>query len=475
MNDVLAAPTTCFQRARRRVRQHRMLSSTWRGYDGLNRLTESKDGANVVQGSYAYDKTGNRTTAGRLVTTMGLDCTGMQPGEPCTPTEPVSMWTTENYTYAAGSHRLNYQGTTERRYDAVGNTIWIGPMPVSGPGDPPPSGGGETESASYEGTLQVADDGPPGDSAGDPARSFVYDASNRLRSLSVDGEFAVGYRYTGLGERVYRNGGTTTVHTVFDEQGRWRGDYDTSGLLIQEAVYLDGLPVGLIARVNGHDLLYYVQPDALGTPRVVIDPTRDAAVWRWDLDTDAFGNAKPNEDPDGDGIAFVFDQRFPGQQYDSATGFNYNYFRDYDPTTGRYVQSDPIGLDGGISTFSYINGNPMDSIDSYGLQSGPGVFDQINIYGLRGNGEKDYTNHFNVRFPNTITGSIALFKKRIKERVCAKRSRVTSVEGMTDKFSTVDIPEPDMSRFGDAPQSFVERNFYLGRFQLMTRTYLKIA
>ncbi|MBP6748534.1 MAG: RHS repeat protein [Xanthomonadaceae bacterium] len=349
------------------------------GYDGLNRLIEAKDAANTLWQSYHYDKTGNRLSAGRLTVQQNEDCPAS--GDPCTPLPPTTLWTTESDTYAADSHRLTYQGTTERRYDNAGNTIWIGPLPVSGPGDPPPSGGGETESASYEGTLQVADDGGPGDSAGgaagDPTRSFVYDASNRLRSLSVDGEFAMGYRYTGLGERVYRNGGTTTVHTVFDEAGRWRGDYDASGLLIQEAVYLDGLPVGLIARVNGHDVLYYVQPDALGTPRVVIDPTRDVAVWRWDLDTDAFGNDKPNEDPDGDGIAFVFDQRFPGQQYDSATGFNYNYFRDYDASTGRYVQSDPIGLDGGVNTYSYVSGNALAAVDPFGLLiTFPGNMDQ---------------------------------------------------------------------------------------------------
>ncbi len=95
----------------------------------------------------------------------------------------------------------------------------------------------------------------------------------------------------------------------------------------------------------------------------MIDPVRDVAIWRWDLKGEAFGTTAPDQDPDKDGTAFVFDMRFPGQRYDALSGLNQNYFRDYEPGTGRYVQSDPIGLEGGISTFSYVDSYPLNNYD----------------------------------------------------------------------------------------------------------------
>jgi RHS repeat-associated protein len=58
--------------------------------------------------------------------------------------------------------------------------------------------------------------------------------------------------------------------------------------------------------------------------------------------------------------------RFQGQQFDEETGLHYNYFRDYDPATGRYLQQDPIGLEGGINTYSYANADPNKYIDPTG-------------------------------------------------------------------------------------------------------------
>ena len=71
----------------------------------------------------------------------------------------------------------------------------------------------------------------------------------------------------------------------------------------------------------------------------------------WEAEYEPFGKATVNEDPDGDGKLVTNNLRFPGQYYDAETGLHYNYHRDYDPVTGRYLQPDPIGLLGGLNPY----------------------------------------------------------------------------------------------------------------------------
>jgi len=89
-------------------------------------------------------------------------------------------------------------------------------------------------------------------------------------------------------------------------------------------------------------------------------------VWR--VDHRPFGEASVDEDPDGDGKQVILNLRFPGQYFDKETGLHYNYFRDYHPGIGRYLEPDPIGFNGEPNLYVYASANPISNVDVFGLE-----------------------------------------------------------------------------------------------------------
>ncbi|MCZ6659283.1 MAG: RHS domain-containing protein [Gammaproteobacteria bacterium] len=150
-------------------------------------------------------------------------------------------------------------------------------------------------------------------------------------------------------------GSADTTHFVYDQGGRLIGEYDATGTPIAEYVYLADQP---LAMLRG-GAIYYYHTDHLGTPQALSDQDR-RLVWRADYT------------PFGDTMILVNEienpLRFPGQYFDAETGLHYNYFRFFDPTTGRYIRPDPIGLAGGVNMFGYVNANPIRFSDSSGLE-----------------------------------------------------------------------------------------------------------
>lgn len=235
---------------------------------------------------------------------------------------------TSNYTYAMDSHRLTKVGTVNRSYDAAGNTL-----------------------------------------STTATKTFIYDDRGRMAQYLASGVVSRTYEYNGRGERVAKRIAatpTSSVFFVYDEVGRLLGEYNSSGARIKEYVWLDDTLVAVLAS-HASSLYQYVLTDHLGTPRAVVHPVSNAIIWRWDLTGSAFGEHAAQNNPDGANGNYVFNLRYPGQYFDSESGLHYNYFRDYDAGTGRYVQSDPIGLRGGISTYSYVSQNPIGFIDPSGL------------------------------------------------------------------------------------------------------------
>ncbi|UUZ65161.1 hypothetical protein LP417_11255 [Polaromonas sp. P1-6] len=261
----------------------------------------------------------------------------------------------------------------------------------------------------------------------DGLRSFDYDEANRLAKVKLlkDGEEAsINYLHNGLGQRVFKgepqaesyqpneaelgqdfiswlkknfqwlfaqaqaNSSLGSAYVYGDEQlPEWAvlGDYDNgsaTGKGRTEYIWLpteagDTIPVGMYR--NGK--FFAIHTDHLGTPRLITNE-QNQPVWQWPYS--AFGNNQPTgvlkatANPKAamtnqpvllraTNPGTEFDLRFPGQIADSEAGQFYNYFRTYDPKTGRYLQFDPIGLHGGLNRINYADQNALSRIDPRGL------------------------------------------------------------------------------------------------------------
>jgi RHS repeat-associated protein len=158
----------------------------------------------------------------------------------------------------------------------------------------------------------------------------------------------------------------SAVAYMYDLAGRLLGEYDAaSGTVLREYVWLQGMPIALIDGPAVSPEIYYVHTDHLDTPRTVIDR---AGRQRWTWMAEPFGNSRPVTNPLGLGD-FVLNLRMPGQYFDQESGLVYNWHRTYDSAVGRYTQSDPIGLAGGINPYVYVENQPTKYIDPTGLET----------------------------------------------------------------------------------------------------------
>ncbi|WP_444894491.1 RHS repeat domain-containing protein [Microbulbifer sp. TRSA001] len=223
-------------------------------------------------------------------------------------------------------------------------------------------------SQNNEALIRSYDDGSLTSITGAENKTFAYDLENRLTSYT-DGSTIASYGYGVSGRRLFKTVDGTTTWFL------WNGaqliaEFKEDGNTVSLTKRYDFLPDNYTPlQVTDAYASYSVYSDHLSTPRLIIN--RDGeSIWR--SSRTAFGETVTNNDVDGDGQVVVFNMRFPGQYYDEESGLHYNYFRDYDPSTGRYLQSDPIGLQGGLNIYGYVEGNPVSNIDPFGLLTVPG-------------------------------------------------------------------------------------------------------
>ena len=229
---------------------------------------------------------------------------------------------TETYTYFTGTNRLQeVTGPVAYAYDANGNSTQMG------------------------------------------GKTFVCNQNSRLVRVKDNSDILGEYTYNGLGQRVIKeaDGVTTIFHYDFD--GNLIAESLPDGTITSEYLYMG---TSRLARVDvGSSAIYYYLNDHLGTPQIMTDASGTAV---WEATSKPFGEADVNSES-----VVNNNFRLPGQVFDKESGLHYNYFRDYHPGIGRYVEADPIGLKGGINLYVYANNNPVNLVDPRGDFGIPGA------------------------------------------------------------------------------------------------------
>ena len=182
--------------------------------------------------------------------------------------------------------------------------------------------------------------------------TYTYSDLNRLAQATANGQ-TTDYLYNGRGERTVKQGQTSTTLYHYDQSGLLLSETDEQGNTLRDYVYLNGQRLAILDDTG----TYYIHSNHLDTPQVITDQNQ-AVVWQ--ATYTPFGEANITT------ASIENNLRFPGQYFDEETNLHYNYFRDYNPAIGRYTTSDPIGLRGGMNTYSYVRGNPIVRIDPFG-------------------------------------------------------------------------------------------------------------
>ncbi|MBK8971835.1 MAG: RHS repeat protein [Hahellaceae bacterium] len=183
--------------------------------------------------------------------------------------------------------------------------------------------------------------------------SYHYNAAERLSVVERNQVEIASYRYNPMGMRVSKQTAQGIRYFLYSQEGLV-AEYDASGALMQEYQYQPGgtwMTSPVFQKSEGYE---YFATDHLGMAKGAFagDGSRYSG-----FQYSAFGEVGSSSTA----------LRFPGQYADDETGLYQNYFRDYDPGIGRYVQRDPIGLFAGLNTYSYASNNSINSFDPYGL------------------------------------------------------------------------------------------------------------
>lgn len=309
-------------------------------YDANGNLVSEQ--ANTQQGAYVYDpldrllqeNVTNGATGLTDTNSFGYDLNGNRTSD------LKANGNARPYRYAASSNRLIQVGNQATILDAAGNI------------------------ASDRGGNRV----------------FTYTDAGHLATVTVGGVLKGTYVYNAQHQRTRKSKVNQTFVYHYDLDGNLIAETKPDGTPVRSYIWAESQALAQIHyRGNTQtDVLMYLHTDHLGSPRLATDANQ-LVKWRWE--SEAFGTGRPDTDPDADGALTNVRLRLPGQFIDGESGLYYNWNRYYDPKMGRYVTSDPIGLDGGFNTYAYANLNPLRFVDPLGLAGQEGALPPSKIPG----------------------------------------------------------------------------------------------
>ncbi len=187
--------------------------------------------------------------------------------------------------------------------------------------------------------------------------TYAYNARGRITSITnKTTKQTTSYQYRMDGLRVSKTTNNKTTYYLYSANQQLIGETDSNGNITKEYIWLGLMPLAVIENNN----IYFIHTDHLATPRIVTDKNKQV-VWQWR--STPFGKGEPIEN------GLTVNLRFPGQYFDKESGLHYNWWRYYQPGSGRYVTGDPLGLEGGINNYIYANSSPVLTFDYSGLWS----------------------------------------------------------------------------------------------------------
>jgi RHS repeat-associated protein len=338
----------------------------------------------TITSAYTYDALGRLTASGHTTTATLPAGLGLA---------DVAGYTSMGYSYDANGNRL---ADTQARQLASGTSLTTTRTYTIAPGTNRLTDVSATEDGTTAASIAYGYDatGAITSATRNGATHYLkYGAQGHVSQLipgRASGPWAVRYTYNGIGQRILKTDARTGMadlrieHTLYSDEdatqmlGSYRNKRSLDSAAPQgendstEVIYLptaSGL-LPIATQINGR--LYAIHADHLNTPRRLTN-SQGQVAWQWLIT--GFGETNPTTGAGGylqtgNGYTYseavTFDLRYPGQVWDEETQLSYNMSRYYDPATGRYIQADPIGLEG-WNRFAYVEGNPLNYTDPKGL------------------------------------------------------------------------------------------------------------